>query len=76
MSRPLRFHLDEHIPHSVATALRRFGIEVTTTPEAGLRQADDLAYLAFTRQEGRVLVTHDADFLRHHIMPRGLPMPA
>jgi uncharacterized protein with PIN domain len=66
MSRPLRFHLDEHIPHSVAAALRRFGIDVTTTPEAGLRQADDLAHLTFARQEGRVLVTHDADFLRHH----------
>lgn len=66
MRRPLRFHLDEHIPYSVAAALRRFGIDVTTTPEAGLRQADDLAHLTFARQEGRVLVTHDADFLRYH----------
>ena len=66
MSQPLRFHLDEHIPFVVAAALRRFGIDVTTTPEAGLRQADDLAHLAFARQEGRVLVTHDADFLRYH----------
>lgn len=66
MNQPLRFHLDEHIPRVVAVALQRFGIDVTTTPEAGLRQADDLAHLAFARQEGRVLVTHDADFLRYH----------
>lgn len=66
MSQPLRFHLDEHIPHVVAAALRRFGIDVTTTPEAGLRQADDLAHLAFAAKEGRILVTHDADFLRYH----------
>ncbi len=65
-SERLRFHLDEHIAHSVATALRRYGIDVSTTTEVGLRQADDLAHLAFTRREGRVIVTHDADFLRYH----------
>jgi hypothetical protein len=46
--------------------LRRHGIDVTTTPEAGLRQADDLTHLTFANLEGRVLVTHDADFLRYH----------
>ena len=66
MSRRLRFHLDEHVPRSVAVALRRHGIDVTTTPEIGLRQADDLMHLTFARREGRILVTHDADFLRHH----------
>lgn len=66
MSERLRFHLDEHIPHAVATSLRRHGIDVTTTPEVGLRQASDLEHLAFTRREGRVLVTHDSDFLRYH----------
>lgn len=67
MADRLRFHLDEHVPRAVAVALRRHGIDVTTTPEAGLRQADDLAHLAFALSEGRVLVTHDADFLRYHI---------
>ena len=71
MSQQLRFHLDEHLPHTVATALRRLGIDVTTTPEAGLRQADDLSHLEFTRREGRVLVTQDADFLRYHA--QGVP---
>jgi uncharacterized protein with PIN domain len=48
----------------VARALRRYGIDVTTTVEAGLRTHSDLAQLEFARHEQRVLVTHDADFLR------------
>lgn len=66
MNEQLRFHLDEHIPRAVAAALRRHNIDVTTTPEVGLRQADDLTHLTFAQREGRVLVTHDADFLRYH----------
>ena len=62
-----RFHLDEHIPPLVATALRRRGIDVTTSVEAGLRAADDLAHLEYARSERRVIVTHDADYLRHHV---------
>jgi predicted nuclease of predicted toxin-antitoxin system len=60
----IRFHLDEHVDPDIARALRRYGIEVTTTVEAGLRTASDQAQLAFARSERRVLVTHDADFLR------------
>ena len=30
----------------------------------GLRTASDPAQLAYVQREGRVLVTHDADFLR------------
>lgn len=64
--RELRFHLDENVSHAVARALRRYGIDVTTTPEAALRQRDDRAQIAYADQERRVLVTHDADFLRLH----------
>lgn len=38
---PVRFHLDEHIPASVAAGLRRRGIDVTTTIEAGLVGVED-----------------------------------
>ena len=37
MARTMRFHLDEHVPHAIAEGLRRRGIDVTTTVEAGLR---------------------------------------
>ena len=62
----MRFHLDEHIDTAIADSLRRRGIDVTTTPEAGLRGARDEAHVAFALSEGRVVVTNDADFLRLH----------
>lgn len=68
MRAELRFHLDESVPMPdvIAGALRRAGVDVTTTVEAGLRTQDDLAQLAYARRSGRVIVTCDADFLRLH----------
>lgn len=62
----IRFHLDENVHGALAAALRRRGIDVTTAMEAGLREAADQRHLAHAREQGRVLVTHDADFLRLH----------
>ena len=59
----MRFHLDEHVDHAVAEGLRRRGIDVTTTVEAGLRSASDLAHLEYARRERRVMVADDPDFL-------------
>ncbi|MCX6026904.1 MAG: DUF5615 family PIN-like protein [Chloroflexi bacterium] len=64
---PIRFHLDEHIPAGVAAGLRRRKIDVTTTADAGLVGADDATQLSFAAAAGRVLVTHDSDFLRLHV---------
>lgn len=64
MPERIRFHLDEHVAPDVARALRTHGIDVTTTVEIGLRSATDVAQLEYARNAGRVLVTHDADFLR------------
>lgn len=64
MADRIRFHLDEHVDPAIASALRRAGIDVTTTKEAGLRTHDDVAHLRFAREEGRVIVTRDQDFLR------------
>jgi predicted nuclease of predicted toxin-antitoxin system len=63
---PIRFHLDEHIPASVSAGLRRRKIDVTTTAEAGLIGAEDAVQLSLAAASRRVLVTHDADFLRLH----------
>jgi hypothetical protein len=62
----LRFHLDEHIDPAIAAGLRAHGLDVTTTSDARLLFADDPLHLAFAQREGRVVVTHDDDFLRHH----------
>ena len=60
----IRFHFDEHVDPAVAIALRRAGIDVVTTNEAGLRAASDESHLNYARTEGRVIVTRDQDFLR------------
>lgn len=64
MTTRIRFHLDEHINPRVAEALRRHGIDVTTTLDAGLRSSTDEAQWQFVCQEQRVFVTQDDDFLR------------
>ncbi len=64
MAERIRFHLDEHMDPDIAAALRRHGIDVTTTVEVGLRTANDDAQLEFADTHRRVIVTDDADFLR------------
>lgn len=62
----IHFHLDENVPIAVAEGLRRKGINATTTEQAGLKQKSDREQLAYACQNGRVLVTHDRDFLKLH----------
>jgi uncharacterized protein with PIN domain len=62
----LKFHLDEHVPNALANGLRQHGVDVTTTADAGLLNAGDPAQLAYAATEGRVIITHDDDFLRLH----------
>jgi len=59
----MRFHLDEHVPHAIAEGLRRRGIDVTTTVDAGLRGAADDVHLAYAVEQQRLIVTNDPDFL-------------
>jgi hypothetical protein len=59
----LAFHLDEHMDHAIAQALKSRGIDVTTTSDAGLLGAEDAEHLEFARREQRVIVTVDSDFL-------------
>ena len=63
----IRFHLDEHIHPGIAVGLRARGIDVTTAVVADLLGAEDTQHLAFALQEGRVVVTHDDDYLRLHV---------
>lgn len=64
MAERIRFHLDEPVDPVIARALRKHGIDVTTTQEAGLRALPDADQLEFARRERRVIVTQDTDFLR------------
>jgi predicted nuclease of predicted toxin-antitoxin system len=62
----VRFHLDEHMPGAVARALRGIGIDVETTPDAGLLGAPDHVHLSHAHADGRVVVTDDSDFAGLH----------
>lgn len=64
MAERVRFHLDEHIDPDIARALRRHGVDVTTTVEAHLISRSDQDQLEYARRSSRVLVSHDTDFLR------------
>ncbi len=65
MATTIKFHLDEHVAGAVATGLLSHGIDATTTTSARLNGADDAEHIAFALKETRVIVTNDADFLRH-----------
>jgi hypothetical protein len=63
VAKTIRFHLDEHVDVAIAGALRRYGIDVTTTVEAGLLSVPDDDQLSYGAREGRMVVTHDDDLL-------------
>lgn len=66
MARRISFYTDEHVPRAVVAGLRQRGVDVLTVAEAGMLSAPEPEHLERAREEGRVLVTQDADFLRLH----------
>ena len=66
MAEPVKFYTDENVARAVARALRERGVDVVTTPEAGLLGASDEKHLEYASTEGRVLFTQDEDFLKLH----------
>jgi predicted nuclease of predicted toxin-antitoxin system len=71
MARTTRFHLDECCDPAIANGLRRRDIDVTTLQEAGLIEAEDEQQAEYGFAENRVVLTHDADFLR--LQAAGVP---
>ena len=55
----IRYHLDEHIDTAIAVGLKRRGVDVTTTVEAGLLRASDVEQIAFATAQQRVFVTRE-----------------
>lgn len=66
----ITFYMDEHVPRAVAEGLRRRGVDVLTTQDAGMLEAEDEQHMAVALREGRVIFTQDADFLRLHAAGR------
>lgn len=59
----IRFYLDENIQVAVEEQLRRLDIDVVSAHSLGYLQDDDINHLRRAISMGRVLCTHDADFL-------------
>jgi len=66
MSEEIKFYTDEHVPKAIVKGLRRRGVDVLTTQEAGMMGASDEEHLVFAMTQGRVIITQDDDFLRLH----------
>ncbi len=58
----MKLLLDQGLPRSAAMLLRESGIDTLHVGEIGLAAATDNEILQRGRQEGRVVVTLDADF--------------
>lgn len=70
----IELYLDEDVDVLIAHLLRALGFAVTTTVEAGQRQNDDPAQMAYATAQNKVLVTHNrADFeaLAQHYFATG-----
>jgi uncharacterized protein with PIN domain len=64
MARTIRFHLDENCDPAIAAGLRLHGVDVTTTRDAGLLNAEDEEHIAYAVRFKRVIYTQDEDFMR------------
>jgi predicted nuclease of predicted toxin-antitoxin system len=53
---------DENLDPDVVASLRQFGFDVLDVVEAGLEGSTDVDLLRLAAAQGRVVVTHDADF--------------
>ena len=66
VARTIRFHLDEMCDPRIAFGLKQRGIDATTASTVFLLGKSDEMHLQTAMLENRVIVTHDADFLRLH----------
>ena len=64
----MKFHLDECVHPAISDALQRRGIDTTAARDVQLVGVGDEDQLRFAVDNGRVLVTHDEDFLRMDAM--------
>jgi uncharacterized protein with PIN domain len=60
----LRFYLDENVPTEIGRQLNSSGIDAVSVRDLGRLGREDPDHLRLATAEGRVLCTHDQDFLR------------
>jgi predicted nuclease of predicted toxin-antitoxin system len=60
----LRFHLDESLSPTIASAARLKALDITDSHGEALLGHSDYEQWEFSQRKGRILITSDADFLR------------
>ena len=60
----IRFYLDENLDIEIAVQLEGYGVDVVTVRDLGYLGDDDLGHLKRAAASGRVLCTHDSDFIQ------------
>ncbi|HLC19491.1 MAG TPA: DUF5615 family PIN-like protein [Candidatus Nanoarchaeia archaeon] len=58
-----KFYTDENVHVVIAKGLKKRGIDIITARDAGMLNKEDSTQLFFAKQQNRVIVTHDTDFL-------------
>ena len=62
----MKFLADEHIESSIVNGLKLLGIDAVSANEAGKRESDDEEILRFAKENNRVIITRDSDFIKLH----------
>ena len=62
----MKFLADEHIELSIVTGLKFLGIDAISVNEADKRESDDEEILSFAKDNDRVIITRDSDFIKLH----------
>ena len=71
----MRFLLDENVSYRIASHLKAAGHDAVHVSEIGLASTDDAVILARAREESRVLVSGDHDFV-HMLFASGDALPS
>ena len=66
MNTPVNFYMDEHVHPAITHGLRLRGIDVLTAQDAHMLGVPDEEHLRLAASLGRVVFTHDDDFLKLH----------
>ncbi len=61
---PVGIYTDVQIPRSIVTCLRLRGVDVLTAQQDGMAEAEDFEILDRATELGRIVFTHDDDFLK------------
>lgn len=63
MGDKIKFYTDAHIPLAVIEQLRLHGVDIIRCEDVGKKYAEDHEHLQYATDEGRIIITHDDDFL-------------